>query len=231
MTIAAAVSAPAAFAAEAPPDMGKDFPNINVESISQTPVRGLYEVVAGNNVFYYADGGFLLFGELWDKDGKSLTAETVKGLMQKKLGQLPLDKAVKVGSGPNIVIEFTDPDCPYCRKAHEFLKTRTDITRYVFFNPLDFHPHAKAKSRAIICGGEKALEEVYAGSLDKKTGVEIDKTTSCTTAPQLLEDHIKAAKGMGVRGTPTFWINGQFVSGADTGQMKAILDGKEVKSK
>ena len=41
-------------------------------------------------------------------------------------------KAVRIGSGPNTVIEFTDPDNPHGRKAAQFLAGRTDVTRHVF---------------------------------------------------------------------------------------------------
>ena len=35
---------------------------------------------------------------------------------------LNLDKALKIGTGKTTIIEFTDPDCPYCRQLHGELK-------------------------------------------------------------------------------------------------------------
>jgi len=49
---------------------------------------------------------------------------------------LPLEKAVKIGDGKKVVIEITDPDCPFCRTASEYFSKKTDVIRYVFFAPL-----------------------------------------------------------------------------------------------
>jgi len=45
---------------------------------------------------------------------------------------LDLSKALVIGNGPKTVIEFTDPDCPFCRKAASYFANRTDVTKYVF---------------------------------------------------------------------------------------------------
>ena len=113
-------------------NLKKNFPNLRVDSIKESPIKGLYEIVAGNQVFYFSPDGYLMFGELWSKDGKNLTAEMREKVLAEKVKSIPLDKALKIGSGPRQVIEFTDPDCPYCRKVDELLAKRTDVTRYVF---------------------------------------------------------------------------------------------------
>ena len=63
---------------------------------------------------------------------------------------LDLTKAVKIGNGKTMVIEFTDPDCPFCRKAEAYLQKRTDLTRYIFFIPLKSHPASKGKVQYIL---------------------------------------------------------------------------------
>ncbi len=204
----------------------KSFPNLRVDSVSESPVKGLFQVVAGNQVFYFSPEGYLMFGELWSKDGKNLTAEMRNKVLAEKVKNIPLDKALKIGSGPRQVIEFTDPDCPFCRKVDEFLSKRTDITRYVFFYPLKkIHPDAEKKARYILSHKEKenAFHEVFSGSMDGKP-VPQDENQG-----RQLEEMEKVAQSIGVQGTPAIWIDGVPVNGADLPRISALLDGKEVK--
>lgn len=203
----------------------KNFPNLRVDNVKESPIKGLFEIVAGNQVFYFSPDGYLMFGELWSKDGKNLTAEMREKVLAEKVKSIPLDKALKIGSGPRQVIEFTDPDCPFCRKVDEFLAKRTDVTRYVFFFPLrQIHPDAEKKARYILSqmDREKALREVVSGTLDGKALPETGNHDA------MLEEMEKVAKDMGVRGTPALWIDGTAVNGADILRITALLEGKEV---
>jgi thiol:disulfide interchange protein DsbC len=204
----------------------KSFPNLRVDSVSESPIKGLFEIVAGDQVFYFNPDGYLMFGEIWSKDGKNLTAEIRNKILAEKVKHIPLDKAMKIGTGPHQVIEFTDPDCPYCRKVDEFLTKRTDVTRYVFFFPLkQIHPEAAKKARYILSqkDREKAFLHVISGGLD---GHPVADSPDLGTE---LEDMELVAKGIGVRGTPALWIDGTAVNGADIPRITALLDGKEVK--
>lgn len=207
-------------------NLKKDFPNLRVDSVKESPIKGLYEIVAGNQVFYFSPDGYLMFGELWSKEGKNLTAEIREKVLAEKVKSIPLDKALKIGSGPRQVIQFTDPDCPYCRKVDEFLAKRTDVTRYVFFLPLrQLHPDAEKKVRYILSqkDREKAFREVVSGALDGKPAPEsVHKDT-------MLEEMEQIAKSIGVRGTPALWVDGIAVNGADIPRITALLDEKEVK--
>jgi thiol:disulfide interchange protein DsbC len=204
----------------------KSFPNLRVDSVSESPVKGLYEVVAGNQVFYFSPEGYLMFGELWSKEGKNLTVEVREKVLAEKVKNIPLDKALRIGSGPHKVIEFTDPDCPFCRRVDEYLSKRTDITRYIFFFPLrKIHPDSEKKARYILSHKEKenAFREVFSGSMDGKP-VPHDENKSSQ-----LEEMEKVAQSIGVQGTPAVWIDGTPVNGADIPRISALLDGKGVK--
>lgn len=204
----------------------KSFPNLRADSVSESPVKGLYEVVAGNQIFYFSPEGYLMFGELWTKDGKNLTAEIREKIVAEKVKKIPLDKALKIGSGPHQVIEFTDPDCPFCRRVDEFLSKRTDITRYVFFFPLrKIHPEAEKKALYILSHKEKenAFREVFSGSMDGKPIPQEENGS------RQLEEMEQVAQGFGVQGTPAIWIDGTAVNGADMPRIAALLDGKGVK--
>jgi thiol:disulfide interchange protein DsbC len=203
------------------------FPQIRIDSISASEIKGLYEVVSGQDIFYfYPEKDLLVVGEIRTLTGQNLTGDKKRELKAKlqakaleKLKDLPLDKAVKVGNGPKKVIEFTDPDCPYCRKASEALKGRTDITRYVFLTPMA-HPNAITKVHYVLSSKdqERAYHEMMEGKPVPAAAAEYSKEVKAQAA-----DAMELARGLGIEGTPTFFINGQQVVGADMEKINGLL--------
>ncbi len=207
----------------------KSFPDAPLESITPTDIPGIYEIVVGGRIIYYAPGPeYLINGEILTKDKKNLTQARNAELQANKFKDLPLEKAVKIGSGPHTVIEITDPDCPFCRKASDFFATRSDVTRYVFFYPIaQLHPKAAAKVQYILCATDraKAYEEAMTGKLDKMEFTPCDDAA----ATELAKAHKEIGDKIGIPGlgTPMFVIDGQFVKGANIPQIEKILGAKK----
>jgi len=207
----------------------KSFPQYPLDSITPTAVPGVYEIVVSGKIAYYAPGPEYLFvGVIITHDGKNLSQERSMDIQGKKFKDLPLDKALKIGKGPHQVIEITDPDCPFCRKAATFFAERTDVTRYIFFYPIpSLHPNAEAKVRQIFCAKDqaKAYEEAMAGKLDDM------KFTPCTNAEadNLLKAHKEIGDRVGIAGTgtPLFLINGKVVNGANIPLIEKLLGDKK----
>ncbi|KJU84984.1 protein-disulfide isomerase [Candidatus Magnetobacterium bavaricum] len=148
--------------------------------------------------------------------------DTAPAVGQSRQVNIVIEKAVRVGMGKNIVIEFTDPECPYCRKLSDYMGKRKDVTRYVFLYPLtQIHPQALEKCKFILCSKNqaKALEDVMSGKYDK------EKLPPCKGAQveQLLEEHKKMADSVGVTSTPTLIVNGQLVQGANFELIEKII--------
>jgi thiol:disulfide interchange protein DsbC len=183
----------------------KLFPNIPVESIMPTEIKGVYEIVSQNQIV-------------------NITVKRRNENIASKSKDLPLDKALKIGSGKNIILEFTDPDCPYCRKASSFLSQKTDVTRYVFFLPLPMHKDAENKIKYIFCSNDKAkaYEEAMQGKLDSQK-YEICKKPEID---DLVRIHKDASKKMGINSTPFFIVNGKSISGANTSEIDKALQQK-----
>ncbi|MDR2017522.1 MAG: DsbC family protein [Syntrophobacterales bacterium] len=205
----------------------KNFPNIKFDAINPTDIKGIYEVVVGTKIGYFApETGYLIVGEIRDKSGANLTANRRNEIIASKAKSLPLDKAIKIGSGPSTVIEFTDPDCPFCRKASTFLNQKTDATRYIFFVPLPNHPDAENKARFVFCATDraKAYEEAMTGKLDDKKY----ETCKKPEVEGLLKAHKGLANKMGISSTPFFIANGKAIPGADIPKLEEALkqDGK-----
>jgi thiol:disulfide interchange protein DsbC len=216
----AAVSFAAAEAVKPEAALRSAFPQVTFETMTPTEIPGLYEVVSGQNIFYYYPAkDLILTGEIIGKDLKSRTAERKGAISAKLVAALPLDKAVKVGDGKNVVIEFTDPDCPYCRKAFEYFAKRSDVTQYIFFAALA-HPAAITKIEYIL-GAENKAQAYDAMMLGQEIPASAKPATPAIKA--LAQEHLALAKKVGIQGTPTFYIKGEQVVGADTQKMDSLL--------
>uniref|UniRef100_UPI002E76D55A disulfide isomerase DsbC N-terminal domain-containing protein n=1 Tax=Xenorhabdus bovienii TaxID=40576 RepID=UPI002E76D55A len=74
------------------------FSQMNFTNFAESPVKGIYELHTGGNVIYFTPKskdreGVIIFGEMWDSNGVSLTSESklkaIKGEW-KKLGSVAL---------------------------------------------------------------------------------------------------------------------------------------------
>jgi len=202
--------------------LSMSFPNIPLKQVNATPVEGLYEIITQKEevLYFVPRSSHILAGELWDNKGHNLTREGKAQRMTDKLEQLPLDKAIKIGDGPNQVVEVSDPDCPFCRDGSAFFSAREDVTRYVFLYPLDrIHPQAEAKSSFILSAEdqETAYEDVFSGEYD-------DKSLPDFKDNGLLAIHRQAARQIGINSTPRYWINGKYISGTNLKEFEKLLD-------
>jgi len=216
------------FTAEAAKAGQKEF---RVDAVRQSPVKGLCEIQAGTNIMYFAPAeNLIISGSIFDFKGRNYTREKMEALVNESLGKtlskLPLDKAITVGHGPVQIIEITDPDCPYCRRASTWLDGRSDVTRKVFFAPLA-HPHAIEKVKVILAAkDQEAVYHAYMrGEHDKDAAV---PAVTDEKAVAMADEHLKLANNAKVSGTPTFFVNGVVVVGADLeGLRKAIEKGNK----
>jgi thiol:disulfide interchange protein DsbC len=196
--------------------------DVPVGSVKPTAIDGLYEVESLYDIFYYAPKAEqLVFGELFTRDGTSITARSKRELVARVIASLDLTKSVKSGSGKNIVIEFTDPDCPHCRNAFDYWRNVPHVTRYTFLFPIaENHPKAVDKSEWILSNKDKvaALNEVFAGKLDK----EIPKGAT-EAGTKLLKEHARNAELAHVIGTPLYFVNGRLLPGVNVEAFEASL--------
>lgn len=203
----------------------KEVTSISVEAVEKSPIEGIYEIVAnkGSIVFYYAPKSeLIIFGEIYDKNKKSLTQEKRDQLQAKKITDIPLDKAIKIGTGKNKVIEFTDPDCPYCRQAAEYFKNK-NVTKYVYLIPItQLHPKAEEKAKYILAAEDKvkAYYEVMSGAKDKD---DLSSQKISKDVNDMYQAQQSIGNKIGITGTPAFWINGKYVPGANIKMFDTLL--------
>jgi thiol:disulfide interchange protein DsbC len=134
---------------------------------------------------------------------------------------LDFGKSITIGSGPKTVVEFTDPDCPFCRKASKYLDSRNDITRHVFFYPLPRHPKAKEKAQYILSQMDRATayREIMSGKMDSV--LKFEGITAMGI--KLQQEQFETARRQKVDSTPTFVINGRIIVGFDQKKIEEAL--------
>jgi predicted DsbA family dithiol-disulfide isomerase len=139
---------------------------------------------------------------------------------------------------PIQLIEFSDFHCPFCKRVEptiaQLLKKYEGKIRFVYKDfPLDsLHPQARAAAEAARCAGEQGKfwefhGKVYGGASDaspatmqayaKDVGLDAAAFETCRSTrkfqSQVQADVAEGTK-FGVTGTPAFFINGRFLSGA-----------------
>lgn len=139
---------------------------------------------------------------------------------------VPLDAAIRIGTGSKVVIEVSDPDCRFSRRMARYWEMRKDVTRYVFLVALKNHPEAAQKARYILCAADRAAayREVYGGGLDFG---EKALDLPCEDGG-LLDRHRDVAAKLGAIGTPTYVIKGVKVGGAKVGEIEKLLGGEKI---
>lgn len=144
---------------------------------------------------------------------------------------------------PVTVIEFSDFECPFCGRAHSQTYPEiysnyieTGKVKYYFRHfPLGFHQNAQKAGEAAECagklGGSESFFEYadvlfgnqgaltasdlkgYAGDLGLDQGA-FDECLDSGEFASKIQDDFKAGQAAGVSGTPSFFINGKKVVGA-----------------
>jgi len=172
-----------------------------IKNIRLSPVKGIWEVEVerGGKTFpIYVD-----FAKQYLIEGVRFTPLEQLGesapLKKVDTATIPLDKALVFGNpkAKKKVIVFDDPDCPYCAKLHQEIKSimgkRKDIVFYIKLFPLSIHPEAYEKSKSIVCAGTtQALDDAFA-----RKPVPAAKCDS-----KEVDENIKLAEELGIKGTP-----------------------------
>ena len=117
--------------------------------------------------------------------------------IREQIKEIPLNKAIVVGSGKNKLITFINPDCPHCRQEWKELRPHLNKLKvYVFLLPFKKFPESYPKAFYIACSKDKlkALDEVLMGKFDGAP----PKVKEC----KLVYEHIQIAQKLGVQATP-----------------------------
>jgi len=204
--------------------IAKKFPDINVDAVRASPMKGIYEVVMGGDTAYVsADGKFLIAGDMYEIETRTNLTEA--GRQKTRVEALAkLDERDMIVFKPETVKHtitvFTDVECGYCRKLHGEIAQLNEMgvqVRYLAYPRAGPGTDDWRKMEAVWCSKDRnnAITEA-------KAGHEI-KASQCSTP---VAKQFKLGEQMGVRGTPAiFTSTGDYIGGyLAPGQMIKQLD-------
>ncbi len=157
-------------------------------------------------------------------------------------------------NAPVTIIEFSDYQCPYCKRNRETMKqieeAYGDQVAFVFRDfPLKFHQNAQKAAEAAECAGEQgkywefhdylfdhqdklAVDDLKAAA--KELGLDTGSFNQCLDSgaqeAEVLAD-MRAGEALGIKGTPMAFVNGKMVNGARPFEtFKQLIDAELAKA-
>lgn len=198
--------------AEIRANISKSFPDVKVDDIRPSPMKGVYEVVMGGDIAYVSgDGRFLIAGDMYEIGSRTNLTES--GRQKARVQALAkLDERDMIVFKPQAVKHtitvFTDVECGYCRKLHGEISQLNGMgvqVRYLAYPRAGPGTDDWRKMEAVWCSKDRKT-----AITDAKAGKDV-KAEQCA-AP--IAKQFKLGEQLGVRGTPAIFTNsGDYIGG------------------
>lgn len=148
------------------------------------------------------------------------------------------DPAIGPDNAAITIIEFSDYECPYCQRWHaetfkQILRDFPDQVRIVYRDfPLGNHPNATPAAEAANCANEQGQfwafhDMLFSGTVAlgsegysqaaQSLGLDMTQFEQCVSERRFsaeVQADLEFAVNLGVNSTPTFFVNGMPVVGA-----------------
>lgn len=223
-----------------------DFKESGVTNLLETNITvNIGESKEDVKMWVSKDGKYLLRGEMVDMSKDGFAENRAK--LELKAAPVTGNPNAAV-----TIVEFADFQCPVCRQLHEALRgllPNYPQVRLLFKDfPLEqLHPWARTGALAGRCAYQqdpKAFWKMYdylydnqdlisaANAWDKaldyagQAGLKTDEFKACMTSPEAaaaVEANIANGKLLDVNSTPTLFVNGRRVVGADARQIEQVI--------
>jgi protein-disulfide isomerase len=162
------------------------------------------------------------------------------------------DPSVGNAKAPVTIVEFSDFQCPFCLRAAPTIKqlreTYGDKVRVVWkdFPLTQIHPQAFKSAEAGHCaaeqgkfweyhdklfGNQQALQPDSLKQYAKEAGMDASRFDSCLDSSKYAErvrDSVAAGSRLGVSSTPTVFVNGRMLEGAQPYEVFAAVIDEEL---
>ncbi len=176
--------------------------------------------------------------------------EPQRGPVPGQRAEIAIDGAATRGpaDAPVTIVEYSDFQCPFCARVQPTLEqieeTYGDRVRRVFKHlPLRIHPDAPGAAAASEAAHRQGKfwemhDKIFVSQRDlgdatyrrfaEELGLDIarfDEDRASAAVKQRIERDEQEAQRLGVSGTPAFFINGRFLSGAQPfDAFKRVID-------
>ncbi|MBI2597840.1 MAG: DsbA family protein [Candidatus Diapherotrites archaeon] len=187
--------------------------------------------------------------------GTIQTAPTAPAPTQPSGGTVDMTQLIKdshlIFGDPNAkvkIVEFSDFECPFCGRSFPTVKALAEkygsnLAIYYAHFPLSFHPRARPSALASECAAEQgkfkeyhdklfenqtALDDASLKKYSSNLGLDTAKFNQCLDSSkyaQKVDSDTDLGSRSGVSGTPTFFINGRSVVGAQPqSSFESVID-------
>ena len=169
------------------------------DSIKESQVAGMYEVVYGTEVVYLSsDGKYFLSGNLINMETRENVSDRAKYSIRKALLSKQDNKPVtfKAKNEKHKLTVFTDIDCPYCAKLHREVPALNDkgiTVEYLMFPRAGLGSASFAKAENMWCADDN--KQAMTDAKERKPIA--DKTCDSPIKAQYV-----LGQELGVTGTP-----------------------------
>ena len=192
--------------------------------------------------------GYLLWGR--DQPTAATTVAAAAAAPQRYQVSVDDDPALGPADAPVTIVEFSDFNCPYCRRFHvevfpDLMAAYPDQIRFVYRDYPITSAESLVAAQAANCAGKQGAYWAYHDSLfNGELGLGAEAYQAYAARLQLdpqalaacvaaggeqaeVESDARAASALGVSGTPTFFINGIPLVGAQPlAQFRSVIDGE-----
>lgn len=217
----------------------------------ESPLEGIKQgqvVVNGRpqSLLMSDDGKYVIAGDLMDS-----TVNPLQAIVDRiSLDNVPMkgNRDAEV-----TVVEYSDFQCPFCRRASEMipklLKEYGDKINLVYKQfPLPSHNWAMPASVASVCAYRQGNDEFWEfhdlvfenqkeinlenssekfSTYAKEIGLDTEKFKACLDSNEVkakVRQETDEARSVGVNSTPSFFVNGMLVRGADYSGLKSAIE-------
>jgi len=199
--------------------------------------------------YVFSDGKFII-PDILTVDSNTSVKDMVLFEMTEKT-DLDLSKLSLMSGSKNakhVIVEVSDFQCPYCKKAFAFLKNEIerrnlDVAVYIMHQPLEIHDKARlyaAIFEAGLLSGENFAADLFATDpkMDQMSDEEVinvfagkvkdpAKFKSLVKSPSVVakvNSNSELATSLGITGTPHVFFDGKGVGGFNQAMFKMALD-------
>lgn len=188
------------------------LPGVVPDSVAETPIPGLYEVMFGPRLMYITgDGRYVMQGSLIDLEKReNLTEPRLKTAKLKAIEAVGEDRMIIFGPpvAKHTVTVFTDVDCGYCRKLHSEIAQYNDLgirVRYLMYPRAGEGSDSYKKMVSVWCADDRKAALTAA-----KKGKPIEPRT-CDNP---VDEDLALGRQFGLQGTPTIVLeSGETIPG------------------
>lgn len=215
------------------------IPGTKVSKVEKGEIEGFYKAFMDNGrvLYIYPFTKKIFFGDIYTSTGQNLSENDRRSweseLSSKKLQDVKYDDIKKVslsidwngGNDKYSLVMITDPQCPYCKRAEEFLSTKKSSIEYIYSVVVPSHTQAPGMIETILSSKDpKSVISKYV----KNEAVDDSKSDRAKKRYEAMNDE---AKKMGINGTPMFIVIDkktkkpvQIIEGANVNELQKFVD-------